>query len=283
MILIADSGSTKTAWRLIDSEGVTGQAHTPGINPYYQNTDEIAHMLREELLPQLNGETPQEVYFYGAGCSAKDKQAVVAAAIREHFPKAQINVHHDLEAAARALCGHQEGIACILGTGSNSCLYDGEKIIQNVPNLGFILGDEGSGGYMGKRLVQAFLNQELPQDIHQAFMDRYNTNRDEIVDHVYRKPYPNRYMAAYARFLSDHRAHPYIHQLISQCFADFFEKTVVKYPDYQQKTTHFVGSIAFYFGDILRTVAQQYGITVGNILESPIAGLSLYHQQKITV
>ncbi|WP_205503487.1 BadF/BadG/BcrA/BcrD ATPase family protein [Rufibacter psychrotolerans] len=283
MILIADSGSTKTAWRLIDTEGEVGQAHTVGINPYYQDTPEIASMLQESLLPQLLGEAPQEVHFYGAGCSAKDKQAIVASALAELFPLADISVHHDLEAAARALCGQEEGIACILGTGSNSCLYDGEKIIQNVPNLGFILGDEGSGGYMGKRIVQAFLNQELPQDIHQAFMDRYHTNRDEIVDHVYRKPYPNRYMAGFAKFLFDHRQHPFIYQMISQCFADFFEKTVVKYPNYQKLKTHFVGSIAFYFGDILRTVAQQYGLTVGNILESPIAGLSLYHQQKITL
>ncbi|RNI32595.1 N-acetylglucosamine kinase [Rufibacter immobilis] len=283
MILIADSGSTKTAWRLLDAGGIVGQAHTVGINPYYQDTPEIAQMLRESLVPQLSGEAPQEVYFYGAGCSAKDKQAIVAAALAELFPHADVQVHHDLEAVARALCGHEEGIACILGTGSNSCLYDGEKIVQNHPNLGFILGDEGSGGYMGKRLVQAFLNQELPADLHQAFMDRYHTNRDEIVDHVYRKPYPNRYMAAYARFLSDHRQHPFIYQLISQCFADFFKVNVTKYPAYQQKKTHFVGSIAYYFDDILRTVAKEHHITVGHILENPIAGLALYHQQKMTV
>jgi N-acetylglucosamine kinase-like BadF-type ATPase len=155
--------------------------------------------------------------------------------------------------------------------------------VQNLPNLGFILGDEGSGGYMGKRLVQDFLNLELPQDLHDAFMARYNTTRDEIVDHVYRQPYPNRYMAAYAKFLFDHRQHPHIYQMIRQCFADFFQKAVVKYPGYQQKRTHFVGSIAFYFGDILRTVAKEHQITVGHILESPIAGLSLYHQQKTTV
>jgi hypothetical protein len=152
-----------------------------------------------------------------------------------------------------------------------------------MPNLGFILGDEGSGGYMGKLLVQAFLNQELPEEMHLAFLDRYHTDRDEIVDHVYRKPYPNRYMAGYAKFLFDHQRHPYIYQLICQCFTDFFLKTVVKYPDYEQKETHFVGSIAFYFADILRTVALRHGVTVGQILESPIAGLSLYHQQKITV
>ncbi|WP_210489530.1 N-acetylglucosamine kinase [Rufibacter aurantiacus] len=282
MILIADSGSTKTAWRLLDHEGVKAQAHTPGINPYYQNTQEIALTLKDSLLAQLSGHTPQEIYFYGAGCSAKDKQEVVVSALREIFPDSLVQVNHDLEAAARALCGQKEGIACILGTGSNSCLYDGEKIVQNVPNLGFILGDEGSGGYMGKLLVQAFLNQELPQDVHELFMTRYNTNRDEIVDHVYRQPYPNRYMANYARFLSDHREHPFIYGLICQCFGDFFRKTVMKYPDFQQKETHFVGSIAFYFADILRTVAKEHQINVGQILESPIEGLSLYHQQKIT-
>lgn len=283
MILIADSGSTKTAWRQIDTDGVVAQAHTVGINPYYQDTAEIAQMLRENLLPQVPNIKPEEIYFYGAGCSAKDKQEIVAAALRELFPESDISVHHDLEAAARALCGHEEGIACILGTGSNSCLYDGEKIVANLPNLGFILGDEGSGGYMGKLIVQAYLNLELPEDLHQAFFERYQVGRDEIIDQVYRKPYPNRYMAGFAKFLFDHSKHPFIYQMIYRCFADFFEKTVVKYPGYQKKDTHFVGSIAFYFGDILRTVAKQYDIRVKNILESPIAGLSLYHQQKITV
>ncbi|GGK84256.1 BadF/BadG/BcrA/BcrD ATPase family protein [Rufibacter glacialis] len=284
MILIADSGSTKTAWRVLDTQGEAGQAHTVGFNPYYQNTAEIAQTLQESLLPQLTSYgSPQEIHFYGAGCSAPDKKAIVAAALSSLFPAADVQVHHDLEAAARALCGHQEGIACILGTGSNTCLYDGKQIVQNVPNLGFILGDEGSGGYMGKLLVQAFLNLEMPTDVHQAFMDRYNTNRDEIVDHVYSKPYPNRYMATYAKFLFDHQQHPFIHGLITKCFSDFFEKTVVKYPDYQHKETHFVGSIAFYFKDILLAVAKQYGIAVGKILESPIAGLSLYHQQNLPV
>ncbi|MBC3540488.1 BadF/BadG/BcrA/BcrD ATPase family protein [Rufibacter sediminis] len=282
MILIADSGSTKTAWRLLDSQGEVAQAQTEGINPYYQNTPEIAQTLKDSLLEQLGGQTPQEIYFYGAGCSAKDKQEVVALALKELFPHSQVHVHHDLEAAAHALCGDKEGIACILGTGSNSCLYDGEKIVQNVPNLGFILGDEGSGGYMGKLLVQAFLNQELPADLHDSFMARYNTNRDEIIDQVYRKPYPNRYMASYSRFLFDQQQHPFIYQMICQCFKDFFEKTVIKYPGYQQKETHFVGSIAFHFADMLRTVAKEYHITVGQILDSPIAGLSLYHQQKTT-
>ncbi|MGV3540485.1 MAG: BadF/BadG/BcrA/BcrD ATPase family protein [Rufibacter sp.] len=283
MILIADSGSTKTAWRLIDADGVVAQAYTVGINPYYQDTEEIAQTLQESLLQQIPTLNPSEIYFYGAGCSAKDKQEVVAAALKQIFPESQPSVHHDLEAAAHALCGHEEGIACILGTGSNSCLFDGEKIINNMPNLGFMLGDEGSGGYMGKRLVQAYLNLELPQDLHQAFWDRYQVDRDAIIDQVYRKPYPNRYMASFAKFMFDHRKHPFIYQMVFQCFADFFEKTVIKYPDYQQKDIHFVGSIAFYFGDILRTVAQQYHIKVKNILESPIAGLSLYHQQKITV
>jgi len=283
MILIADSGSTKTSWRLIDTDGEVSQAHTIGFNPYYQNTAEITQILQETLLPQLQDSTPQEVYFYGAGCSAKSKKEIVAKALSTLFPDSTVHVHHDLDAAAHALCGHEEGIACILGTGSNSCHFDGEKIVYNVPNLGFILGDEGSGGYMGKTLVQAFLNKELPEDLHQAFFDRYQVDRDEIIDNVYSKPYPNRYMATYAKFLFDHRKHPYIYQLIYQCLADFFEKNITKYEDYKNKETHFVGSIAFHFNDILRSVAKQYGIKVGQILESPIAGLSLYHQQKITV
>lgn len=284
MILIADSGSTKTSWRLLNAEKVAAEAHTVGFNPYYQDTAEIAQVLRDSLVPQLADQpTPQEIYFYGAGCSAPDKKAVVATALQENFPAATVHVLHDLEAAAHALCGSEPGIACILGTGSNSCLYDGEKIVHNVPNLGFILGDEGSGGYMGKRLVQAFLNQELPTDVHEAFQNRYHTNRDEIVDHVYRKPYPNRYMAAFARFLSDQRTHPYVYQMIYQCLADFFEKNITRYEGHQELDTHFVGSIAFYFQDILREVAKQYGVRVRHIIENPITGLSLYHQQKISL
>ncbi|WP_192822983.1 N-acetylglucosamine kinase [Rufibacter sp. LB8] len=282
MILIADSGSTKTSWRQIETEGIMGQADTIGFNPYYQNTDQIAQTLRENLLPQLNGFRPHEIYFYGAGCSAKEKKDIVAQALSQLFPGSDIHVHHDLEAAAHALCGHEAGIACILGTGSNSCLYDGEKIVENLPNLGFILGDEGSGGYMGKRIVQAYLNLELPQDLHQAFVDRYQTDRDEIIDNVYSKPYPNRYMAGFAKFLYDNRTHPFIYQMIYRCLADFFEKNIIRYPDYQNKETHFVGSIAFHFSDILRTVARQYNVRLGTILENPIAGLSQYHQQKIT-
>jgi glucosamine kinase len=283
MIIIADSGSTKTAWRQISSEGVIADANTMGINPYYQNTQEIAQMLEQSLLVQWPGVEPKEIYFYGAGCSAPDKQAMVEAAIKEVYPNSKIEVHHDLEAAARALCGDEPGIACILGTGSNSCLYDGQEIVEALPNLGFILGDEGSGGYMGKRLVQTFLNNELPADIHEAFQKRYNLTRDEVVDHVYRKPYPNRYMATFAKFLFDHRQHPFVYQMIFQSFCDFFEKTIIKYPDYQQYNVNFVGSIAFYFGDILRKVAQQYNVRVQHILESPMAGLSLYHQQKIVL
>ncbi|QHL87792.1 N-acetylglucosamine kinase [Nibribacter ruber] len=281
MILIADSGSTKTAWRQITKDGVLAETKTAGINPYYQSSEEIAQMLEQSLLEQWPDITPKEVYFYGAGCSAPDKKAMVEAALQQAFPASKIEIHHDLEAAARALCGEEPGIACILGTGSNSCLYNGHQIVHNLPNLGFILGDEGSGGYMGKRLVQTFLNNELPADLHQAFQQRYHLTRDEVVDNVYRKPYPNRYMATFAKFLFDHRQHPFIYQMIYQSFSDFFEKTIVKYPDYQQYNVHFVGSIAFHFSDILRKVAQQYAVRVQHILENPMAGLSLYHQQKI--
>jgi glucosamine kinase len=192
MILIADSGATKTDWCLLDKNGTETILKTQGISPHYQTSEAIATTVKTELLPQLNELVPTEIFFYGTGCSSDKSKEIVTKGLREIFPETVIAVDHDLIAAARALCGREEGIACILGTGSNSCHFKDGEIAYNVPNLGFILGDEGSGGYLGKRLIQAFLNLELPTELREKFKLTYNITHEEIIHTVYTKPFPNR-------------------------------------------------------------------------------------------
>jgi glucosamine kinase len=276
--LIADSGSTKTDWRLIYPDGHIKQARTTGINPYFQSKEEISLALQNELMPTLDT-VIGEVYYYGAGCSAPDKQAIIKEVLLESFPEATVAVNDDMLAAARALCGHEPGIACILGTGSNSCYFDGKEVTAQLNNLGFWLGDEGSGGHLGKLLIQAYLHNEMPGPLHAKFSKRYNApTRDEMIEHLYRKPFPNRYAASFAKFLFDNRTDSYAYKMVYKAFDEFFERYVVKYDAYQQVPVHFVGSIAFYHSNILRQVALDRNIMVKNILESPIAGLTLYHQ-----
>lgn len=287
MILIADSGSTKTDWRLLSEEGGVSQAKTIGFNPFYQDTDTIYAELGKKLVPQVT-EKVTEVYFYGAGCAGEEKCAVVKEALHRAFPETQAEVYSDLVGAARALCGHEAGIACILGTGSNSCLFDGQQIVAHRAPLGFWLGDEGSGGHLGKTLVQQYLLGELPEDLAAKFDKRYQLGlkreaRLEVLDHAYSQPSPNLYFASFSKFLFDNRSHPFAYQIIYRSFTEFFEKYIAKYENYRQHRVHFVGSVAFYYSDILRQVANDQGITLRNILESPIAGLTLYHQRALEI
>lgn len=280
MILIADSGSTKTDWRLLLPNGNISQATTVGFNPNYQTAAAIQTELSLNLLPQLGTTQPTQVYFYGAGCSTPDKCSMVASAILAVFPNSQVQVMSDAVAAARATCGHMPGIACILGTGSNSCLYNGENITAQMPCLGFALGNEGSGSYIGKKLLHLYLNHELPSDLQEAFRKSYPQSQAEILNRIYNEPFPNRYVASFALFLNGRQRHPFVADLLYKCFLDFFQLTVCKYPAYQTLPTHFVGSIAYYFADVLRLAAKSLHIQVGRVLQNPIAGLALYHQEQ---
>lgn len=277
MILIADSGSTKTDWRGIDASGSIHQAKTSGLNPYHQDAAEIEQVLRHELLPQVDSAVKQ-VYFYGAGCANEAVEQTVAQVLQVVFPEATLEVRSDLWAAARALCGHEPGIACILGTGANSCLYDGTEVTDNVPPLGYILGDEGSGAYLGKELLNRYLKRDMPEPLRSQFAKRYSVTTDVVLERVYRQPQANTYLASFAQFAFHHLKHPYMMQLVYDGFQAFFDKNVSRYENFQQYKVHFTGSIAFYYSNILRQVANDRGITVQNILESPIAGLTLYHR-----
>lgn len=280
MILIADSGGSKTDWRLIDKSGTVGQASAPGFNPYYQPIEDLKKSVHELLLPKINEEI-SKIFFYGAGVSSVKNQLTIKSAFLEFFPEAHIEIGWDLLAAARALCGHEPGIACIMGTGSNSCLYDGEKIIGNVANLGWILADEGSGANIGRKFLVDYLREVMPENLRAQFRERYPLSREEFLEKVYQQERPSAFLASFTKFIFQHLKDPYCYKLIYNSFAEFYENNVMKYENYKQLKVHFTGSISFYFSDILRQVANDKGITVKNILEGPIAGLTLYHKKDI--
>ncbi len=282
MILIADSGGSKTDWRLILKDGKIDQASSAGFNPYYQPIEDLKKNVQEILLPKMQErEVVDHIYFYGAGVSSVKNQLTIKRAFLEFFPEAQIEIGWDLLAAARALCGKEPGIACIMGTGSNSCLYDGKTIVDNVANLGWILADEGSGAIIGRKFLVDYLRKKLPEQLAKQFHARFPFTREEFLEKVYQQEKPSAFLASFAKFIFQHLKECYCYELIYSSFSEFYENNVMKYENYQNLKVHFTGSIAFYFSDILRQVANDKGITVKNILEGPIAGLTLYHTEKV--
>jgi len=281
MILIADSGGSKIDWRLLNLDGSILQANTPGFNPYYQPIEDLTNNFRDVIIPKAT-DGINKIFFYGAGVSSEKNQQTIKNAFLEFFPEAQIEIGWDLLAAARALCGREPGIACIMGTGSNSCLYDGERIIGNVANLGWILADEGSGANIGRKFLVDYLRETMPQDLRAQFHQRFPLTREEFLERIYQQERPSAFLASFTKFIFQHLKSPYCYQLVYNSFAEFYENNVMKYENYQNLKVHFTGSIAFYFCDILRQVANDKGITVKNILEGPIAGLTLYHQKDLT-
>jgi N-acetylglucosamine kinase-like BadF-type ATPase len=277
MILIADSGSTKTAWTFV--EDPSHIIPTQGINPFQQDEGTICTLLQHELLPALGEKAAsiQEIHFYGAGCTP-EKAPIVRTALRSTISAtARINVESDMLGAARGLCGRQPGIVSILGTGSNSCYYDGRNLHPGIPALGYILGDEGSGAYIGKRLVGDILKRQLPDDIVELFFDETHESQASIIQKVYREPLPNRFLASLSPFCARHRQHPAIHDFLLDCFSQFFLRNILSLPRGQ---VHFVGSIAHYYRDELSEAAALHGYTVGTILQSPLEGLVKYHQEE---
>lgn len=280
MIIVADSGGSKIEWRFLKKDGSIGQAHSPGFNPYYQPIDHLYTIIEEHLVPKID-ESVDKIFLYAAGVSSDKNAKVIEDAFAKYWPKAHLEIGWDLLAAARALCGRERGIACILGTGSNSCLYDGEKIIDNVANLGWILADEGSGTSIGKRFIFDYFRKEMPEKIAQQFHQRFPFTREEVLEKVYKDEKPSAFLASFTRFIFQHLDDPYCYKLIYNSFTEFYQNNVMKYDDYKNTKVHFTGSVAFYFSDILRQVANDKGITVKNILEGPIAGLTLYHQKDL--
>ncbi len=279
MILIADGGSTKTDWRLIKEGREYKQIQTPGFNPYLVGSDEIEALLWKELQPYIDNNAVSVVYYYGAGCSTPVKNMIVENAFEKIFPNARIHISHDLLAASHALCGDKEGIAAILGTGSNSCFYDGKDITEGIFSLGYFFGDEGSGAYLGKQLLTAYLHKELPDDIEKKFKEEYSMSLESILDAVYTKPAPSRFLASFSRFINNNREHPYLNNLLTEAFRSFYKYQVCCYARHKEVPVHFVGSVAYHYKDILTEVGLEFGIKTGKFIKAPIDGLVEYHKE----
>ena len=293
MILIADGGSTKTAWCVVGKAEAEAEAggilyrpyiKTTGLNPIFQTKEEISNEILLNLMPQLGQQVGNDLtkikalYFYGAGC-IPEKIQMMKEVLYNHFTwidKSKIEVDSDMLGAARGLCGKTPGIACILGTGSNSCFYDGEKITHNVPALGFILGDEGSGAVLGRLLVGALLKNQLSEELKKEFLELYELTPAMIIEQVYKQPFPNRFLASLSPFLERHIINEKIHELVLNAFKAFLERNVMQY-DYKEYPVHFVGSVAFYYREVLEEAIHKCSMELGTIVESPIRGLGKYH------
>ncbi len=277
--LIADSGSTKTDWALITEKYGMLEIRSVGINPIRDSQYTIFSIIQQEVLPQIPSDiTVEQIYFYGAGCLAPFSRSLEES-FAALFPSAKVEVSTDLLGAARALCGTHAGIACILGTGANSCLYDGEKIEQNVSPLGFILGDEGSGAVLGRTLVGNVLKGIFSEDLQRAFQDRFSLSTTDIIERVYRQPKPNFFLASLVPFLAENRQHPQIHSMLVECFAQFFRRNIVSYA-HPEMPVHFVGSIAYYFREELEEAAMSQGFRLGKVIQRPISLLAEFHQNS---
>ncbi|MGI4735483.1 MAG: hypothetical protein ACRYG7_09910 [Janthinobacterium lividum] len=280
MILIADGGSTKTSWCQLSDTGQRVYFNTEGYNPDFVNTAFIVASLTKNLPDTLPCEEVREIYFYGAGVSSAAKAEVIAAAMRQIFTGAnKVEVTEDLLAAARALLGHEPGFAAILGTGTNSCIYDGQKITHNVDSLGYFLGDEGSGSFLGKRLLRDYLRGLLPDGLQEALKEDYQLgSRNDIIDRLYNQPLPNRFLASFAKFAYDHNNVSYCRQIVVEAFEAFFQNIVLHYPGYQDLTFNCIGSVGYNFRDALTQVANGHGMQVGKIIRSPIDDLVSFHE-----
>lgn len=279
MILLADGGSSKVDWRLIDKGDEILQIKTNGANPFIRDTKDISDELGEKLIPKIKDYTISAVHFFGAGCAFPEKNEIIRQAIATHLPDISIEVGSDLIAAAKGLCGKDKGIVCIIGTGSNSCYYDGERVVENVPSLGYILGDEGSGAVIGRLFLNACLKNQLTKGIKEKFFEETGLDIATILNKVYKEPLPNKFLASFAPFILKNIADGSIYNLVYNSFKSFFVRNIMQY-DYQHNTANFTGSVAFHFQDILKNVAKDLNIKIGQITQSPMGGLIKYYTEK---
>lgn len=280
MILIADSGSTKTSWCFSETGKKPEQFNTGGVNPFFRTTENIVTEWKETPLANLSGKV-NRIFFYGAGVVNEEKATVIKKALDSIFPNAKKEVHSDLLAAAHATLGNKSGIACILGTGSNSCLYDGKKITAHVSPLGFILGDEGSGAVLGRQLVGDYLKKTMPAELQHLFQQKYPLEYADFLNRVYRQEKPNRFLAGFVSFLSENIQHEYCKNLVENAFDSFIVRNVVQYPGYQNQPLCFVGSVAFYFQKQLKSVLLKRKMVPEIILKEPLLNLMKFHLQNL--
>jgi N-acetylglucosamine kinase-like BadF-type ATPase len=276
--LIADSGSTKTDWVVCRGSDVLNRVRTIGLNPYFHTRDEISREIINHLKPGIKDQISQiaEVHYYGTGCSTPANCTLVRDCLTMTLEVEKVNVSHDLLAAARALCGREWGIAAILGTGSNSGLYDGERIVENVPSAGYLWSDYGGGSQIGKYLIRDYFEERLPDDLRSAF-ESAGYNREVILDNVYRRGMPSRYLASVSLFAGERRSHPYMQKLLEECFDSFFEQQVSRYTNSKRYLVHTVGSVGYFYRELIARVAKKHGYATGRMIQSPMEGLIGYH------
>lgn len=276
-VLIADSGSSKADWRLIEPNGTVKSYTTLGLNPYLQSDEELYEEIEQGLGRKI-GDRVAAIYFYGAGVATEEKIELLRRTLRRVFPNAaRVGAYSDLLGAARALCGRESGIVCILGTGSNSCYYDGKTLLDNIPPCGYILGDEGSGAVLGRKLLAAFLKRGLTASISEALREQYQLTKEIILDRVYKKPFPNRYLAGFTVFLKEHINDETVRNIVEESFDDFLDRNVCRYENYRHHLVHFTGSVAFHFAESLQKALDNRGLKLGKIVQTPANDLAEYH------
>ncbi len=277
--IIADSGATKCQWTLVlgkEKKSIT----TIGMSPYFLSVDEMIATIQKAFQKKVALESIDAVYFYGTGLSNPNNVTAIKKALKKVFTKASLDIQTDLVAVARATCQQKKGVACILGTGSNTGFYNGKKMIKNSPGLGYVLGDEGSGAYLGKKVLQYYLYQTFDEELMHAFANKYAINKDQILDAIYKQALPNRYMASFAQFLSEHRGHYMIENIIEDGINDFFFTHLIKLNESWLHPIDFAGSIAYAFKDTIKQVAAAYELEIGQIVKSPMEGLIAFHKQQ---
>lgn len=276
MIVVVDSGATKADWKIVDGQD-SQIIHSIGLSPIFHSEDFMVETITQAFANKVKTQQAEQVYYYGTGCWDAGRKSIVERALRRVFLHADILVEHDLLGAARAACGRAPGIACILGTGSNSCLFDGEQITDNVTNLGYLLGDEGSGVALGKMLIKAYFYRELPLDLVPAFEEFHPGGRPVILDKVYGKETPNVYLASFMPFFATHREHFFIQKMLYTAFSEFVDRHARKYKNHISLPVSFVGSVAFHFQNILKIVLEERAMRAGNFVQKPIDSLADFH------
>jgi N-acetylglucosamine kinase-like BadF-type ATPase len=285
MILLADSGSTKTTWVLLDDKNQVAESHTQGCSPSFQSAETMATIMQAELSKEILQEQKNkalQIFYYGTGCSTEEKKQAVENALQSIFTEATITINHDLLASALALCGDKPGIACILGTGSNSCYFDGKEIKENLLSLGYFFGDHGSGAHLGKTFLQNYFDGNLPKDLEVIFSALPEFNKEFILENVYKKSMPQRFLASYTKIMGKYIQHDFINDLVKKCFTEFFIHQVEMYKLHKEVKISFVGSVAFHFQKQLYEVMTERGLKHGIILQSPMEGLVKYHLTIVT-
>jgi glucosamine kinase len=280
MILVADSGSTKTEWKILKDGDPLESIYTSGINPYFLSNEEIYNLLQKEA-GELSKIIFRKIYFYGTGCNSESKFYTVKEALTRFFQNNEVFIGSDLLAAARSLCQDEPGIACIMGTGSNSCYYDGTEIVANVAPLGYILGDEGGGAVLGRKLISGILKKQLPAKVIDTFFDTYKLTQSDIQESVYMKPFPNRFLGQFAKFIALNIEVPELQDIVVTSFDDFLKRNVLQYPESGELPIHFTGSIAFHFRPFLEKLLEKNNLRLGIITLSPIDNLMKYHGARI--